>query len=99
LSDPRGGLLHLNQLQRKVIPMFARSEKDFRAPFVPSGRFQGSTISRLEASNAEDRFWARFQSDGDAETFGAQWAAFARAALFPALAGTLDGGVSDPRAA
>ena len=57
------------------------------------------TIEHLEIFNAEDRFWARFQSDGDAEAFGARWAAFARAALFPTLAAALNGGVGDPRAA
>src|SRR5262249_54477834 len=77
----------------------ARSEKDFRNPFSPKGRFEGLTIEHLEVFNAEDRFWTRFQLDGDAEAFGAQWAAFARAALFPSLATALEGGVGDPRAA
>jgi len=94
----RDGLLRQDELRRMSIPIFARTEKDFRAPFAPSGRFEGLTIDHLEMFNAEDRFWARFQTDDDAEAFGAQWAAFARAALFPALAGALDGGVSDPRA-
>lgn len=81
-----------------TIPTYARSEKDFRAPFAPSGRFEGLTIDHLEMFNAEDRFWARFQADRDADAFGAHWAAFARAALFPALVRGLDGGVDDPRA-
>jgi hypothetical protein len=99
LSDQaRDGLLRQDELRRMAIPTFARSEKDFRAPFAPSGRFEGLTIEHLEMFNAEDRFWARFQTDHDAEAFGAQWAAFARTALFPALAGALDGGVIDPRA-
>jgi hypothetical protein len=95
----REGLLGQDELRRMVIPTFARSEKDFRAPFAPSGRFEGLTIEHLELFNAEDRFWAAFQSDCDADAFGARWAAFARAALFPTLAGALDGGVSDPRSA
>lgn len=81
-----------------AIPTFARGEKDFRAPFAPKGRFEGLTIDHLEMFTAEDRFWARFQTDDDAAAFGAQWAAFARAALFPALACALDGGVNDRRA-
>jgi hypothetical protein len=81
-----------------AFPTFARSEKDFRAPFAPSGRFEGLTIDDLEMFTAEDRFWARFQTDDDAEAFGAQWAAAARAALFPPLAWALDGGINDPRA-
>jgi hypothetical protein len=94
----RDGLLSKDELRRMAIPAFARSEKDFRAPFAPSGRFEGLTIDHLEMFNAEDRFWARFQTDDDAEAFGAQWAAFARAAFFPALASGLDGGTNDPRA-
>ncbi|MGO9926474.1 MAG: SAM-dependent methyltransferase [Mycobacterium sp.] len=100
LSDQvRDGLLRQDELRRMVIPTFARSEKDFRDPFAPTGRFESLTIDQLEMFNAEDRFWARFQTDDDAEAFGARWAAFARAALFPALVGALDGGVDDPRAA
>lgn len=95
----RDGLLRQDELRRMTIATFARSEKDFRAPFAPSGRFEGLTIDHLEMFDAEDRFWSRFQSDDDAEAFGAQWAAFARAALFPALARGLDGGLHDPRAA
>jgi hypothetical protein len=49
--------------------------------------------------DAEDRFWTQYQVDHDAEVFGAQWAAFARASVFPTLAGTLDGGRADPRSA
>ncbi len=95
----RDGMLRQDEVRRMTIPTFARSEKDFRAPFAPSGRFEGLTIDHLEMFNAEDRFWARFQIDDDAEAFGTQWAAFARAALLPTLVGGLDGGVHDPRAA
>lgn len=74
----RDGLLRPDELQRMTIPTFARSEKDFRAPFAPKGRFEGLMVEQLEIFNAEDRFWARFQADHDAEAFGAQWAAFAQ---------------------
>ncbi|OBI10730.1 SAM-dependent methyltransferase [Mycobacterium scrofulaceum] len=94
----RDGLVREEELRRMTIPTFARGEKDFRAPFAPSGRFEGLTIDHLEMFNAEDRFWARYKADGDAEAFGAQWAGFARAALFPALVRGLDGGVHDARA-
>ncbi len=97
-DQARDGLLRQDEVRRMTIPTFARSEKDFRAPFAPSGRFESLTIDHLEMFNAEDRFWARFQLDDDAEAFGTQWAAFARAALFPALVGGLDGGVHDSRA-
>jgi hypothetical protein len=35
----------------------------------------------------------------DAAAFGARWAAFSRASVFPTLAAGLAGGVGDPRAA
>jgi hypothetical protein len=92
------GLLRRNELRRMVIPMFARSEEDFRAPFAPSGRFENLTIEHLEVFDAQDRFWERFQSDHDADAFGAHWAEFARRALFSTLASGLDGGPADPRA-
>ena len=98
-DQARDGLLRRDELRRMTIPTVGRSEKDFRAPFAPSGRFEGLTIDHLEMFAAEDRFWARFQGDEDADAFGAQWAAFARAALFPTLVHALDGGVEDPRAA
>lgn len=98
-GQARDGLLHSDELQRMTIPMFARAEKDFCAPFAPKGRFEGLMIEHLEMFNAEDRFWARYQSDHDAEAFGAQWAAFARFVLFPSLVIALDGGIHDERAA
>ncbi|MGD1238969.1 SAM-dependent methyltransferase [Mycobacterium seoulense] len=94
----RDGLLRQDEARRMTIPTVARSEKDFRAPFSPSGRFEGLSIDHLDTFNAQDRFWARFRVDGDAEAFGAHWAAFARAALFPALVRGLDGGARDARA-
>jgi hypothetical protein len=94
----RDGLLSEDELRRTAFPTFARSEKDFRAPFAPKGWLEGLTIDNLEMFAAEDRFWARLQTDDDAEAFGAQWAAFARAALFPFLTRALDGGINDPRA-
>ncbi len=98
-DQARDGLLGSDELRRMIIPTFARTEKDFRAPFAPKGRFEGLMIEHLEIFNSEDRFWARFQSDNDAQAFGAQWAAFARSALFPALVRALDGGIHDARAA
>jgi hypothetical protein len=99
VEQARSGALRPVELRRMAIPSFGRSEKDFRAPFAPSGRFENLIIEHLEVFDAEDRFWTRFQSDGDATAFGAQWAAFARAALFPALAAGLEGGRQDPRTA
>ena len=97
-AQARDGLLKPDELRRMAIPTFARAEKDFRAPFAPKGRFEGLMIEHLEMFNAEDRFWARYQLDHDAEAFGEQWAAFARFVLFPSLVAALDGGVHDERA-
>jgi hypothetical protein len=97
-EQARDGLLRRDEMARMTIPAVGRSETDLRAPFAPSGRFEGLTIDHLDTFAAEDRFWARFQSDADAAAFGAQWAAFARAALFPPLVHALDGGARDPRA-
>ncbi|MHA7650674.1 class I SAM-dependent methyltransferase [Mycobacterium sp. ML4] len=92
------GLVRGEEVRRMVIPLVARTEKDFRAPFAPRSWFEGLTIEHLEIFNAEDRFWAGYQSGSDAVAFGARWAAFARAALFPTLRSGLDAGFHDPRA-
>ena len=79
------------------MPTVGRRAADFLAPFAPSGRFERLSIEHLEVFNAEDRFWAQYQVDKDATAFGAQWAAFTRASVFPTLATALDGGRDDPR--
>jgi len=93
------GLLHAEELERMVIPTVGRTEKDFLAPFAPSGRFEGLSVEHIELFDAEDLFWSRYLVDRDAGKLGAGWAGFARAAIFPTLAAGLDGGVTDPRAA
>lgn len=92
------GLVREDEVRRMSIPTVGRTEKDFVAPFAPSGRFEGLSIERLELFNAEDRFWAQFQKDHDRESLAAKWSAFVRASVFPTLAAALDGGVDDPRA-
>ncbi|MGY4708874.1 SAM-dependent methyltransferase [Mycolicibacterium sp. CBM1] len=91
-------LITAEEARRMSIPSIGRDEKDFRAPFAPSGRFEGLSIEHLELFNAEDRFWAQFTKDGDAKAFGANWAQFLRASIFPALAAALDPGSVDERA-
>ena len=66
------------------------------APFAPSGRFERLSIDHLEVFNAEDRFWMQYQVDHDATAFGALWAAFIRASVFPTLATALADGRDDP---
>ena len=92
------GLVTADEAARMSIPSMGRDEKDFRAPFAPSGRFEGLSIEHLELFNAEDRFWAQYRTDKDAKAFGANWAGFLRASIFPTLAAALDGGVTDSRA-
>lgn len=91
------GLITEDERLQMCLPIAGRSEADFRACFAPSGRFEGLEIERLEVFDAEDRFFKQYQVDGDAEAFGAQWAAFCRAAAFPTFASALEGGHADPR--
>ncbi len=93
------GLVTAEEARRMSIPSMGREEKDFRAPFAPSGRFEGLSIEHLELFNAEDRFWAQFQADGDAKAFGANWAGFLRASIFPTLAAALNPDSIDERGA
>jgi salicylate 1-O-methyltransferase len=86
----REGVITADELAGMSIPIVGRRAKDFESPFAPSGKFEKLSIAQLETFDAEDRFWRQYQSDGKAETFGVQWAAFLRAALFPTLASTLD---------
>ncbi|ODR10201.1 SAM-dependent methyltransferase [Mycolicibacillus koreensis] len=90
-------LISTEEVRRMTIPIVVRSEKDLRAPFAPHDRFEGLAIEHLEIFDAGDRFWSQYQRDQDTAAFGAQWAAFARASLFPALCVGLDGGRRDPR--
>lgn len=84
------GLITANEVRNMSIPSMGRGEKDFRAPFAPSGRFEGLEIEHLEMISGEDRFWSQFQSDNDAQAFGTNWAEFLRASMFPILAAAVD---------
>jgi hypothetical protein len=91
------GLLTEDEHYRMCIPMVSRRAADFLSPFAPKGRFEQLEIEHLEVFDAEDRFWSQYRVDHDATAFGVQWAAFARASVFPTLASALDGGRTDPR--
>lgn len=62
------------------------------------GRFGNLSIEYLEMCDGKDWIWSQFERDGDAGGFGARWAAFSRASVFPTLALGLDGGRNNPRA-
>ena len=83
------GVITADELRSMSIPITGRRAADFHTPFAPLGRLEQLTIEHLEVFDAEDRFWKQYQKDGDARTFGAQWAAFLRAAVFQTLAGAL----------
>jgi hypothetical protein len=91
------GLITEDEVHRMCIPIVSRRAADFLSPFAPKGRFERLEIEHLEVFDAEDRFWTQYRVDHDAKAFGAQWAAFARASVFPTLASALDGGRNDPR--
>ena len=93
------GLVTEDEVHRMCIPIVSRRAADFLSPFAPKGRFEQLEIDHLEVFDAEDRFWTQYQVDHDAEAFGAQWAAFARASLFPTMSAALEGGRADPRSA
>jgi salicylate 1-O-methyltransferase len=93
----RAGLVTDDEVRGMSIPTVGRSTKDFLAPFAPKGKFENLSVEHLEVFDAEDRFWKQYQIDKDAKAFGAKWAAFSRASVFPTLAAALTGGVRDPR--
>jgi hypothetical protein len=87
------------EVRRMAIPTTGRSGAEFAAPFAGSGNFMGLSLEHLEIFHGEDRIWAQFEASHDAPAFGAQWAAFSRASVFPTLAAALDGGRGDRRSA
>ncbi len=93
------GFLNGEELRRMAIPTVGRSRADFLAPFGAEGRFGSLRLEELDIFLGEDHFWSDFERDGDAQRFAARWAAFSRASVFPTLAGGLNGGRNDSRAA
>jgi salicylate 1-O-methyltransferase len=91
------GLITEDEVHRMCIPTVSRRAADFLSPFAPKGRFERLEVEHLEVFDAEDRFWTQYRVDHDAKAFGAQWAAFARASVFPTMLAALDGGRTDPR--
>jgi hypothetical protein len=87
------------EAHRMVIPTVARSRADLLEPFATVGRFGGLSVTHADIFYGHDQIWSEYESHGDAAAFGARWAAFNRASVFPTLALGLDGGAEDPRAA
>jgi hypothetical protein len=76
------GVVRPDELQRMSLPIVGRRANDFMAPFAPSGRFEGLSISHLEAYDAEDVIFTRYRNENDANAFGLRWADFCRFTLF-----------------
>jgi hypothetical protein len=91
------GLIRAEEMHRMAIPTVGRTRAEFGSPFGRDGRFARLSIEHLEVFGGEDRIWQDFERAQDARAFGAQWAAFSRASVFPTLAAELDGGHADPR--
>src|SRR6202167_4641458 len=107
------GFLSGEEMRRMVIPTVGRRRAAFLAPFGAGGpfgsrRFEEGGGGWLGGCGVEGvfffcweeaHFWSDFERDGDAQRFAARWAAFSRASVFPTLAGSLNGGRDDSRAA
>jgi hypothetical protein len=93
------GDLTSEELARMAIPTVGRSRADLLEPFAATGRFAALSVEHAEVFLGDDRIWSDYERDRDAAAFGARWAAFSRASVFPTLALGLDGGREDPRAA
>jgi hypothetical protein len=95
LQMAQSGFMQEEELRRMVIPTVGRTREEFLAPFGTAGSFAGLRVEEAEIFLGEDHIWADFERDGDARTFGARWAAFSRASVFPTLAEALEKG-GDP---
>jgi SAM dependent carboxyl methyltransferase len=93
------GFVRAEEAGRMAIPTVGRSRADLLAPFTRDGHFAEFSVEQIEVFLGEDKIWAQFEADGDAQAFGARWTAFSRASVFPTLASGLQGGRNDPRAA
>ena len=92
------GYISADELERMAIPTVGRSRADLLAPFGFDSCFDGLRVEELEIFCGEDQIWSEFERSGDSHAFGAQWAAFARASVFPTLAGALNCGRAASRA-
>lgn len=93
------GFVKVEEARRMAIPTVGRSRANFLSPFDANGQFAGVGVDELEIFYGEDHIWSDYEQHRDPQLFAAQWAAFARASVFPTLAGNLSGGHSDSRAA
>jgi hypothetical protein len=93
------GLIREEEFRRMAIPTFGRTRVQFIEPFAKSRRFADLCLENFELFHGDDRIWTEFEANRDAHAFGAQWAAFSRASVFPTLAASLDEARGDARSA
>jgi hypothetical protein len=93
------GLIRKEEFRRMVIPTVGRTRAQFTGPFAKTGSFADLSLENFELFHGEDRIWTQFEASGDTHAFGARWAAFCRASVFPTLATSLDGALGDSRSA
>jgi len=93
------GLIRKEEFRRMAIPVVGRTRAQFTEPFGKTGLFVDLSLENFELFDSEDRIWTQFEASGDAKAFGAQWAAFCRASVFPTLATSLDNVPGDARSA
>lgn len=91
------GVVQQSEAARMAIPTVGRTRAEFAAPFT-SGELSGLELEHIEIFEGDDAIWHDFLADGDATAFGARWAAFSRASVFPTLARGLSEGTSADRA-
>lgn len=84
------GKLSEAELARMAIPTVGRGRVQLLAPFDANRHFVGLKVEQLDIFLAEDRIWEQYEKDRDAAAYGARWAAFSRASVFPTLALALD---------
>jgi hypothetical protein len=93
------GVISSEEMRQMAIPTVGRSRDEVLAPFAEGGTFAGLRAELVEVFRGEDRIWLDYLNDHDARRFGARWAGFSRASVFPSLAAALDGGTTSARAA
>ena len=84
------GFVSTSEVRRMAIPMASRGRSDLLAPFSTNQRFAGLSIDHVDVFYGDDCIWEEFERDRDAGKFGARWAAFSRASVFPTLGQALD---------
>lgn len=91
------GHVSISEVYRMVIPVVSRLKADLLAPFSKPGRFAELSVEHAEMFSGDDIIWREFERDRDAVKYGARWAAFSRASVFPTLAMGLQVGSDNSR--